>query len=65
MESGLFGVEPFYDLDVVAAEREAGDVVGVVLNQILGNNIEVGHTLRIFYDKPRNVKVAFCSKITK
>ena len=61
LDSGLFGVEPFYELDIVAAECEAGDVGGVVLDQILGNNIKVGHTLRTFYDGPRNVKVAFRS----
>ena len=52
----LLWVNHFGTFDVVATEGKASEIVGVVLHQILGNNIKIGHTLPTFHDTHRDVK---------
>ena len=62
LDGELLRVNHFDDFDVVATEGEAGEIVGVVLHQILGNNIKVGHTLPTFRDTHRDVKAGYQHK---
>ena len=57
------GSQQHFDaFDVVATKGKAGEIVGIVVHQILGNNIKVGHTLPTFRDTHRHVKAAYQHK---
>ena len=42
-DGGLFGVNDSEDLKVVLVEGEAGEVVGVGVDEMFGDSIEFGH----------------------
>ena len=42
---GLFGVEYIEDFDVVLLEGEAGEVLGIGMDEVFGDGIEFGHGL--------------------